>query len=239
MLVLIFRSVVIYLLVLVIIRLMGKRQVGELQPFELVITLIIADLACVPMSEITVPLLHGVAPLITILMLHYLLTKLSQVSLKFRKLISGEAKLVMTPSGIDFNTLKALNLTIDDLEEAIRTAGYFDLEDVNYAIVETNGNINVIPKSSVSPVSNESLNIKTEENNLPLTLISCGKIERDNLILADLSMDFLTTQLKKLNINNIKEITYCNINQNGKMYVQPKNKKYIIHNTSYKGGGKW
>ena len=218
---------------------MGKRQVGELQPFELVITLIIADLACVPMSEITVPLIHGVAPLITILMVHFLLTKISQKSLKLRKIISGEPKLVITPNGIDFNTLKALNLTIDDLEEAVRTAGYFDFEDVNYAIVETNGNINVIPKASSCPVSNQDLKIEKEENSLPLTLISCGKIEKDNLILADLDLEFLKNKLKKHNLTNLKQITYCNINQNGKMYIQPKNAPYIIEKTNYKGGGKW
>ncbi len=239
MLVLIVRSIIVYLLVLIIIRLMGKRQVGELQPFELVITLIIADLACVPMSEITVPLIHGVAPLITILMVHFLLTKISQKSLKLRKIISGEPKLVITPTGIDFNTLKALNLTIDDLEEAVRTAGYFDFEDVNYAIVETNGNINVIPKASSSPVSNQDLKIEKEENSLPITLISCGKIEKDNLILADLDLEFLKNKLKKHNLTNLKQITYCNINQNGKMYIQPKNAPYIIENTNYNGGGKW
>ena len=218
---------------------MGKRQVGELQPFELVITLIIADLACVPMSEITVPLLHGVAPLITILVAHFVLTKLSQKSLWFRKVISGEPKLVITPKGIDFNTLKTLNLTIDDLEEAIRTAGYFDFDDVNYAIVETNGNINVIAKASCSPVSNQDLNINKQENSLPITLISCGKIEKDNLLLADLDVEFLKKQLKKYNITSFKKITYCNINQNGKMYIQPKDEKYIINNTNYNGGGKW
>ena len=239
MLVLIFRSLILYLLVLIIIRLMGKRQVGELQPFELVVTLIIADLACVPMSEITVPLIHGLAPLITLLTLHFIITKLSQISLKFRKIFSGQPKLVITPSGIDYKTLKDLNMNINDLTEALRTAGYFDFEDVNYAIVETNGNINVIPKASASPVTNQDLSIIKAENSLPLTLISCGKIEKENLQLANIDLQFLRQQLSLYGINNIKEVILCNINQHGKMYIQPKYSTYIIHNVNYKGGGRW
>lgn len=218
---------------------MGKRQVGELQPFELVITLIIADLACVPMSELTVPVLHGIAPLITLLTLHFLLTLISQKSLKLRKIISGQAKLVITPKGIDFNTLKDLNMNINDLTEALRTAGYFSFEDVNYAIVETNGNINVIPKASASPVTNQDLNIVKEENVLPLTLISGGKIAKENLSLAQLDEKFLKDELNKYGLTNIKDIAYCDINQHGKMYIQPKFSQYIIHNVNFKGGGKW
>lgn len=218
---------------------MGKRQVGELQPFELVITLIIADLACVPMSELTVPVLHGIAPLITLLTLHFLLTLISQKSLKLRKIISGQAKLVITPKGIDFNTLKDLNMNINDLTEALRTAGYFSFEDVNYAIVETNGNINVIPKASTSPVTNQDLNIVKEENVLPLTLISGGKIAKENLSLAQLDEKFLKDELNKYGLTNIKDIAYCDINQHGKMYIQPKFSQYIIHNVNFKGGGKW
>lgn len=239
MLVLICRSLIIYIFVFIVIRLMGKRQVGELQPFELVITLIIADLACVPMSELTVPVLHGIAPLITLLTLHFLLTLISQKSLKLRKIISGQAKLVITPKGIDFNTLKDLNMNINDLTEALRTAGYFSFEDVNYAIVETNGNINVIPKASTSPVTNQDLNIVKEENVLPLTLISGGKIAKENLSLAQLDEKFLKDELNKYGLTNIKDIAYCDINQHGKMYIQPKFSQYIIHNVNFKGGGKW
>lgn len=239
MLVLIFRSLVVYTLVLIIIRLMGKRQVGELQPFELVVTLIIADLACVPMSEVTVPLIHGIAPLITLLTLHFIITKLSQKSLKFRKIISGQPKVVINPNGIDFKMLKDLNMNINDLTEAIRTAGYFDFEDVNYAIVETNGNINVIPKASATPVTNIDLQIVKAENSLPLMLISCGKIETENLKLASIEPEFLKQQLLIYGIRSIKEVVYCDINQHGKMYIQPKCSTYIIHNINYKGGGRW
>ncbi len=239
MLVLIFRSLIIYIFVFIVIRLMGKRQVGELQPFELVITLIIADLACVPMSELTVPVLHGIAPLITLLTLHFLITWLSLKSIAFRKAISGEAKLVITPKGIDFNTLKELNMNISDLTEAVRTAGYFSFEDINYAIVETNGTINVIPKANSSPLTSQDMQIVKEETALPLTLISGGKLEKDNLKLAEIDETFLKQELKKYGLTNIKDITYCDINQHGKMYIQPKFSQYIIHNVNYKGGGKW
>ena len=239
MLVLIFRSLIIYIFVFLVIRLMGKRQVGELQPFELVITLIIADLACVPMSELTVPVLHGIAPLITLLTLHFIITVLSLKSLKFRKIISGQAKLVITPKGIDFNTLKDLNMNMNDLTEALRTAGYYSFEDVNYAIVETNGNINVIPKASASPLTSQDMQIVKEESSLPIILISGGKVATENLKLAELDQKFLKDELSKYGLTSIKDIAYCDINQHGKMYIQPKFSQYIIHNVNFKGGGKW
>lgn len=239
MLVLIFRALIIYVFVFIVIRLMGKRQVGELQPFELVITLIIADLACVPISELTVPVLHGIAPLIILLTLHFLITWISLKSLKFRNIISGQPKLVVTPKGIDFNTLKELNMNINDLTEALRTAGYFNFEDVNYAIVETNGNINVIPKASSSPLTSQDMQIAKEETSLPLTLISGGKIDKNNLKLAELDENFLKEQLNKYGITSFKDVTYCDINTHGKMYIQPKFSQYIAHNVNFKGGGKW
>ena len=137
MLTIVFRAIIIYIVVLFLYRLMGKRQLGQMQPFELVLTLIIADLATIPMAEISVPVLHGIVPLLTLVLLHFLLTLLSKLSSKFSTILSGKPVIVVNPNGIDYRALKNLNLSIDDIMEAIRGAGYFRLEQVQYAIMET------------------------------------------------------------------------------------------------------
>ena len=114
------RSIVIYIFVLFVIRLMGKRQVGEMQPFEFVITLIIADLACIPMAELAVPLAHGIVPIFTLLILHFLICVFSRKSMKMRYLLSGRPAIVISPRGINYMELKKLNMTLDDLIEAMR-----------------------------------------------------------------------------------------------------------------------
>ena len=150
---LIIRAIVVYLLVLIVFRLMGKRQLGQMQPFELVLTLIIADLATIPMAENAVPVLHGVVPLLTLVCLHFLLTILTRKSDVLNKVISGKPVIVVNPDGIDYDALQKLNISIDDLFEAIRGCNYFSFDEIQYAIVETNGTVNVLPKKDYAPLT--------------------------------------------------------------------------------------
>ena len=129
---------------------MGKRQLGQMQPFELVLTLIIADLATIPMAEASVPILHGVIPLLTLVVLHYFLTLLTRKSEILNKVISGKPVIVINPNGVDYNAIKNLNISIDDLFESVRGCGYFSLDEIQYAIVETNGTVNVLAKKDFS-----------------------------------------------------------------------------------------
>ena len=139
MLTIVVRAIIIYLVVLFLYRLMGKRQLGQMQPFELVLTLIIADLATIPMAEVSVPVLHGIVPLLTLVILHFVLTFLSKISNKFASFLSGKPVIVINPDGIDYKALKNLNISVDDVFEAIRGCGYFKIEQIQYAIMETNG----------------------------------------------------------------------------------------------------
>ena len=136
---LIARCVIIYTIVLIVFRLMGKRQLGELQPFEFVITLIVADLATLPMADTAIPLIHGIVPLITLLLIHFALSLFMRKSIFFRKLISGKPVIIISPKGIDYENLKKLNLNLNDVQESLRTLNYYNFDDIQYAIVETNG----------------------------------------------------------------------------------------------------
>lgn len=236
---LIARCVVIYLIVLFVFRLMGKRQLGELQPYEFVLTLIIADLATMPMADMGIPLIHGVVPLITLLLLHYGISLLIRKSLFFRKLISGKPVIIISPKGIDYENLKKLNLNLNDVQESLRNLNYFNFDDIEYAIAETNGKITVIPKVSSTPPTCEDLKINKPENHLIIILISDGKIVKENLDLAKVDENFLLKHIKRIGETKIKNILVFTLDNEGNMYIQPKNKEYVTIKTTYEGGNNW
>ena len=226
MLTIVLRSIIIYLIVLFVFRIMGKRQLGQMQPFELVLTLIIADLATIPMADVSVPVLHGIFPLFTLVILHFILTFFCKLSLKMSALISGKPVIVINPDGIDYKAMKKLNLTIDDIFEAMRGLGYFSLDQVEYAIMETNGKISILPKAESMPVTNDSMKIKVEPSALPITIISEGKIIKENLQLANFEeknlFKFLT---KNLNKTKLKDVLIMTVDFNGQVFLQTKKGK--------------
>ena len=232
MLTIVLRAIIIYLVVLFLFRIMGKRQLGQMQPFELVLTLIIADLATIPMAEIGVPVLHGIIPLLTLVILHFILTLLSRFSTKFSMLISGKPVIVINPKGIDYQALKKLNITIDDVFEAMRGLGFFSLEQVEYAIMETNGKLSVLPKAEAAPVTNENLKLKVDPSVIPVSVVSEGKIMKDNLSEAEVSEDFIHAFLQK-NVGKVKvkDVLVMTIDKNGLVYLQmKKGEKQIFEN---------
>ena len=231
MLTIVLRAILIYLIVLFLYRLMGKRQLGQMQPFELVLTLIIADLATIPMAEISVPVLHGIVPLLTLVLLHFALTLLCKVSSKFSRFISGKPVIVINPDGIDYKAIKNLNISIDDIMEAMRGAGYFKLEQVQYAIMETNGKMSVFPKSEYAPVTVGDMNLEVDKSALPINVISEGKIMKENLRLAKLDNNSLSEILKEAGIKRVKDCLVLSIDNAGAVFAQEYNKKYITFQT--------
>lgn len=214
---------------------MGKRQLGQMQPFELVLTLVIADLATIPMAESSVPILHGLVPLFTLVTVHFFLALATRSSNFLNKVISGKPVIVVNPKGIDYQAIKNLNISVDDLFEAIRGCGFFSLDEVQYAIVETNGTVNVLPKKDSSPVTVGDLketmpqeNLKLEklkeidETTIPITLVAEGKINKNNLKLSKLNESKLQKIIKNAGGKHIKDILILTIDGNGKIYYQQK-----------------
>ena len=225
MITLVLRSIIIYIIVLVAVRLMGKRQIGDMQPFELVVTFIIADLACIPMSDVSIPLVFGIIPLLTLVVLHHLLTVLNKKSITFRKILNGRPIIVIDKNGINYKALQQLNMTLNDLTEGLRAVQCFNLQDVAYAIVETNGVISVLLKQNLSPATKEDLKVKTAETTLNVILINDGKIVNDNLKNLNLDVDFLNSIIKKQNTKSISDVLILTINTNGEIFYQEKHKK--------------
>lgn len=234
------RAVIIYLFVLIVVRLMGKRQIGEMQPFELVITLIIADLACIPMAEVAVPLGHGLIPIFTLLVVHFLICFISRKSMKARYLVSGRPAIVISPSGINYKELKKLNMTLDDLIESLRGCEIFNIDEVAYAIIETNGKMCCIPTSTAEPVTRGDLKIKTAPAALPVNLIMDGRLMKENLAICGIDSDFIAKILKKAGLNDIKKVLILTMDNNGKVFIQGKYKQqYATFNINFKGGEGW
>ena len=233
------RVIIIYLVVLALVRLMGKRQIGELQPFELVIMLIFADLATIPMTDSSVPLLLGIIPLVTLVLLQYFLSLVSRKSIFFQNLINGKPVIVIGPNGIIYQNLKALNMSIDDLQEALRGCNVSNFDEVQYAIIETNGKMSVILKKANSPVTNEDMNIQGTENTFPITLVDDGKYNKENMELAKVDNNFISSILSKQNIKSIKDVLVLNIDNNGKIYLQTKKENCKSIQIDFNGGNNW
>ncbi len=158
MLILLARTVILYFLVILVMRLMGKRQIGELQPYEFVITIMISDLALLPMQDVKLPLLLGIVPILTLLLLKLGLSQLQLKSQFARKIIDGEPTILIYNSKIQYKNLKNQQINLDELMEELRLAGYFDLEEIQYAILENNGDISILPNQAQSSSSQNSGN---------------------------------------------------------------------------------
>ena len=222
MLIILFRVLIIYVIVLTYLRFMGKKQVGQMQPYELVITLIMADIATLPMTQTSMPLLFSLIPLTMIVVVHFIVSIIERKSLFMRKVINGKPVVVVSPKGINLPVLKELNMTFDDLMQGLRQAGSYKLEDVAYAIVETNGTLSVILKSQNSPVTNKDLKIKQKPASLPLVIVSCGKLLNKNVEIAKIDEKILNNILKRCGVKSYKDIVILTIDCSGSVFVQTK-----------------
>ncbi|MCH5351563.1 MAG: DUF421 domain-containing protein [Clostridiales bacterium] len=213
---------------------MGKRQIGEMQPFELVITLIIAEVGCIPMNDPYIPLYYGIVPIVTLGMLHIVLSFVSRKSVRVRKMLSGNSIIVINPDGIVYDALCKMNMNIDDLREAIRTAGYVDFTEIAYAIFETNGKLCVVEKQT-SPQSESSGESKPL---LPIELVVDGKIKEDNLLLSGTDRADIEKVLRDKKLK-LKDLLYADIRQDGNAFFAPKYDKAFCTKLAISGGGNW
>ena len=229
MVLVIIRTAIIFLTLLVIMRLMGKRQIGEMQPFELVITLLIAELACIPMADASIPLLYGIVSVISIYVLHEIVTLIDLKIKPLKSLISGKPSLVVNKNGIDDYQLKRNNLDVSDLIESLRTAGYFSLDCIDYARYESNGTCSALPRE----------NYEQLQTSLPLVIIDNGKYDKKNLELTGLDESFFDPILKKEGVKSVKKVLVLTADGEGKLYLQVKRRKYKVLQVTYPDGKTW
>lgn len=188
MLITVIRTAVVYFFVTLAIRLMGKRQIGDMQPNELVITLLISEIAAIPLQDSSQPVLNGVVAIFILVILEIIISVLTMKSLKIRKIMSGKSAVVIKNGVIDQKMLKKVRLTVMDLIELLRGQGYFKVDNIAYAILEVNGSLSVVEKSKYRPVQTGDLKqIKVEKATLPLPVISDGRIISESLKALDVT----------------------------------------------------
>ncbi len=215
------RTLILYAIVLIAIRLMGKREVGQLQPFELVVTIMIADLASVPMQNIGIPLIQGIIPILALLVGQIIISSLNLKSVVARRLISGKPTVLISNGKIIKDRLKSQKYTIDGLLEELRVAGYYDINDVQYAILEVSGEVSVIPKEGCTPVNKKDMNIKCQNIGFQIPVIIEGTYIDKNI--KELGMNRMDI-INIINENSIKldDVFLLLIDENGKTFFQKK-----------------
>ena len=229
MILVIIRTAIIFAVLLIVMRLMGKRQIGEMQPFELVITLLIAELACIPMADTSIPLLYGVVSVLAIFVLHELVTLLDLKVKPLKSLLSGKPSVVVNKNGIDDYQLKRNNLDVSDLIESLRTAGYFSLDCIDYALYESNGTFSALPKEDYEQM----------QTSLPLVIIDNGKFNGKNIAITGLEKQFFVDILRERGVKREKDVLVLTADGEGKMYLQVKGEKFRTFRVSYPDGKTW
>ena len=175
------RTILLYLILIAVVRLMGKRQIGQMEASEFVVTMLIADLASIPMQDGGIPLLSGLVPILTVLGMEFVLSGLSMGSVFFRKLLCGKPVILIENGNILQNNLRRTGVTLDELTGHLRQKDVLDLKAVQYAILETDGNLSVFPYPQARPASAAEAGIQTQRQNLPITIIEDGHLFRENL----------------------------------------------------------
>jgi len=221
------RTIILYMLVLLTMRIMGKRQIGQLEPFELSITIMISELASLPMQDTKIPLINGVISIVTLLLLEVFLAALQLKSEKARGIVTGKPSILISKGIIDIKELKDQQLNLNDLFEELRLKGYFDIEDIQYAILETSGQISILPKLKTTPATKENLKIIEKESLLPVTLILDGKINKDSLDYLNKTEKWLMELLSKHQITSADNIFLACIDSKEKFYYQNKIEKKV------------
>lgn len=227
MLVVFFRSLLLYLLITFSMRLMGKRQLGELQPGEFVTTILISNIASLPIENAEIPMLLGVIPVLSLVAFEVLVSLCSLKFLSFRRLVSGSPMIVIENGVIDQNRMKAMRFSLDDLLEALRQAGVFDPAEVAFAIVETNGKVSVLPKFANRSVTPKDLKLKGEEEAPPFVLINDGQLCEETMQENGIDRQFVDRALHKAH-QTLSTVFLMTCNSRKQVNIVPKQKRRLF-----------
>lgn len=232
------RAVLLYFILMLSMRGMGKRQLGQFQPYEFVMAMLIANLIATPMSDVSTPLLHGVLPVAALYIVHAVITLLCLRSDRIRAVVSGKPSLVISKGIVQQDELQRLCLTLSDLLEGLRTAGYLDPSEVGTAVMEANGTVTAFPRSSRRPVATSEMNVDAGYEGMPMVLIMDGRLQRHNLQNAMLDEQWLDSHLAAQNLRP-GEVFLCIVDTQGRMTIQDKHGRLIRFQALNAGEVKW
>ena len=222
MAIVIIRTVIVFLCIIGAMRLMGKRQLGELELSELVVAVLITDIAAHPLQDIGIPLLNGLLPIAVLLSSELLISWLALKSDTLRKLLFGKPSILIDNGQIRQTEMRKNRFSLDELSEALRKKGIVDLSTVHKAILETDGTLNVLPYAKSSPLTPEHLGLRPEERGMPVTLISDGRTEQENLRLIGRDEQWLSAKLRELGLDRPEQVYLLTIDASEGIYLQKK-----------------
>ena len=209
------RTLILYLVIILAIRLMGKRQVGELQPSELVITILVSAVASVPVQDIDIPLSHGIVPILTLMAAEVVISSISQRNISFRRMLTGNPVLIIKDGQFIQSAVDKLRLSIDDILASLRLNSVFDIRDVKRAQVETNGQISILLSDDSQPATVGSLGLKPSPSGPFYTVISDGHVITHNLKSISKDMDWMMKVIKASGTDDPKEVFFFSADRYG------------------------
>lgn len=220
MIIVFLRTIILYCVIVILFRVMGKRQVGELEPSELVIAVLISELACIPMQDTRIPLIAGIIPVLTLLAFELIISTATMKNIKLRLLLCGSPSIVIKDGKPVQAAMIKNRITIDELIEQLRKSSITDFSSVKYAVLETDGNLSIIQYANSIPPTAKDLGVKAEQTGLATILVSSGRILDNNLLYRGLDRKWLDEIIKNYGIHSIKQIFLLTIDDNHKIYLE-------------------
>lgn len=216
MLVVFIRSIILYIAVLIALRVMGKGEIAEMNAFDLVITLLLSEVAAIPMQDNSIPIIYGISSITSLVFIEILISYIALKSRTVSKILSGSPTVLINKSKLNYKQLKKERISIEELLESLRSQGYFNLKDVQYALLETDGNLSIVPAPSYDSSK------ATVFKHLPIPVIIDGKVIKDNLNELNKDEKWILKTLKSKNIKKVKDVLIFMIDENDDIFIQRK-----------------
>lgn len=225
MLIVLCRAAILFVVIMISMRVLGKRQLGEMEPAEFVIALVISDLASVPIENMGIPLLYALFPIIVLVSLELLITYGSLKSLRFRVLVCGKPSIVIENGKIIQSEMTKSRISVNELFEQLRGKNVSDISQVKYAILETSGEFNVILFGEYNPVTVSDLELQASDTGLPIAIIDDGKLIKENMTIRNVDQQWVKRYLQSRKLPGPKEIFLMTIDDQGNIYITEKERK--------------
>lgn len=217
-----FHSVLVYAGLVLLMRLTGKRQLGDLELSELIVTILISEIASMPITEPDTPALEVIVPVLTLVGMEFLLSILSLKSVRLRAILAGKPALLIVHGRIDQSQMRKNRITPDELTEALRAEGILDLGEVQYAILETSGKLNFIVTPEQRPVTAQQMGIETKDAGYPLMVVNNGRVLTENLTILGLDERWLMQRLRENGLNGPDDVYMMTADMAGGIYLSPR-----------------
>ncbi len=219
------RAFILYVVILLVMRAMGKREVGHLSPFDLVVSIMIAELASIPMEQVGIPLFQGLIPIFTLVGLQILLAKLSLWSVRIRSLISGVPSVVIAHGKLVESEMRRLRYNLHDLLAQLRDKGHFCPSEVEWAVVECSGKLSVVPRSDQRPVVTGDLGVGTGKEHFPRALVLDGYLDREALRETEVTEEHLLAEIRTQGGLRLQDVLFAGIDRRGRLHLQLKDER--------------